>query len=398
MRRLRSRPTQAIATCVLSLVLMTSALCAAQEQVLHSFAGQPDGAQPMAGLVSDTAGNLFGTTELGGLHNHGTVFELSRSGNAWKAKLVHSFTGGSDGSLPIAGLTIDHTGNLYGTTLEGGSAGVGLVFKLAHSQGAWKETVLHSFKGIDGADPSYGRLVLDKTGALYGTTQLGGTGKAGVVFRVAPSKGKWTETVLYNLTQQEYFSYGVVMDARGHLYGITLNLNGVVFELTPKQNGQWTHSVVFTLPGGNEGAFPSSGIVLDKKGNIYGTTAEGGPSGQGVVFQLAQQQGKWVENVIHVFDYGDGSSPDSLVFDAKGNLYGETAAGGTGGCTYPGCGVVFQLSPSNGEWNYSLLHSFQGTDGSVPVGGLILDSDANLYGATEVGGTNHVGVVFEVAH
>lgn len=399
LRKLTPKST-AMTFAALLLVFTASTFGAVKQQVLHSFTGTPDGSAPVAPLVADKNGNLYGTTWFGGANSMGCLFELSPTQSGWQETVLHSFTGGGDGAYPIAGLIVDQNGNLYGTALEGGSVGVGDVFELAPSQSGWTFTVLYNFHGDDGADPSYGKLVLDKNGALYGATQLGGSSGVGTIFKLTPSQSGWKERVLYSFTDAEVYPYGVVMDGHGNLFGTTPgggNNLGNVFELAPQQNGEWTFSVLFTFQGGEQGAYLSSGVILDNDGNLYGTTSQGGSSGLGLIFQLVPQNGTWTENVLHVFDYGDGFSPDSLVFDPKGNLFGETENGNMGGyCAYPGCGVLFELSPSGSNWDYSLIFNFDGSDGSGPEGGLLLRSDS-LFGTTVAGGSANAGVVFEVA-
>jgi uncharacterized repeat protein (TIGR03803 family) len=201
------------------LIFTAIAFGSTKHMVLHSFAGTPDGSQSVAPLVADKSGNLYGTTWFGGEYSLGCVFELSRTQSGWQETVLHSFTGGTDGSYPIAGLTIDQAGNLYGTALEGGgSVGVGDVFELSPSQNGWTFSVLYSFHGDDGGDPSYGRLILDKNGAFYGVTQLGGSSGVGTIFKLTPSQSGWTERVLYNFTAGQAYPYGAVMDNLGNLF------------------------------------------------------------------------------------------------------------------------------------------------------------------------------------
>jgi uncharacterized repeat protein (TIGR03803 family) len=383
------------------LFLLSACLFAsAKEQVLHSFGSPPDGASSVAPLVMDSQGRLYGTTWFGGQYSKGIVFEVLLSHGVWTEKILHQFTGGKDGAYPIAGLILDAGGNLYGTALEGGSAcGCGVVFEMSPSDRGWSYSVLHAFDGAHGSDPSYGRLVLDRNGSLYGATQLGGTAGVGTVFRLTRYKTGWKLTVLYNFTDESVYPYGVMM-TDGRLYGTTPgggNNLGTVFELSPAKQGPWTYKTLFAFTGGDNGAYAASGVIADPLGNLYGTVSEGGSGGLGLVYQLVLQSSKWKENVLHVFDYGDGYAPDSLVFDSMGDLFGETTGGGPGGaCAYPGCGVVFELNRASDDWSYSVLYSFDGSDGSVPQGGLILDGDGNLYGTTEAGGSDNLGVVFEV--
>ncbi len=418
---------------VAAMMFIASPLAFAQtESILHDFIALPHGSIPQAPLVSDAFGNLYGTTVWGGTYGWGTVFELSptKSGK-WTQTVLYSFQGGIDGSAPVAGLVFDSAGNLYGTTsgdtqiYEFGSGcaladSCGTVFKLSpNSNGTWTETVLHDFGAMgDGGFP-LGRVVFDKSGNLYGTTEYGGTGQYGIVFELSPAEGgAWTENILYNFTDETDGGLpvaGVALDAAGNVYGTTsaggdINCDndqgyqpygcGTVFELTPNSNGSWTESVLQSFNWDN-GALPLGNIILDAQGNIYGTT-QFGPglncsAGCGTVFKLAASNGSWTYSIVYTFAGGsDGQDPASgLVEDSNGNFYGTTAAGGsTSGCSY-GCGTVFELTPTRGlAWTEKVLHSFggsasfpNGSDGNNPLAGVILDSAGNLYGTASLGGS-----------
>lgn len=294
-----------------------------KETVLHSFAGSPtDGAFPVAGLIRDKTGNFYGTTRFGGASDFGTVFKLDSTG---KETVLYSFTGGADGGDLQAGVVRDSAGNLYGTTIEGGTFGVGVVFKLDPTG---NETVLYNFTGsADGALP-YARLVRDEAGNLYGTAISGGTTGNGVVFKVDPSG---TETVLYSFTggtDGALPEAGLIRDIKGNLYGATAYGGlgcGVVFKLDSTGN----ETVLYTFTCGADGAQPRAGLLRDKAGNLYGTTESGGNSNSGVVFKL-DITGE--ETVLHTFTGPDGLQVDAgLVRDPKGNLYGTTVGGGASG-------------------------------------------------------------------
>jgi len=269
------------------------------------------------------------------------IMALVLAPGAWAArryKVLYRFTGGTDGSQPFAGLILDTSGNLYGTTPQGGACGNGVVFKLTkNSDGSWTESVLHAFAGgTDGATP-YAEVTFDTSGNLYGTTQYGGASSAGTVFQLAPnSDGTWTERVLYSFT------------------------------------------------GGSDGANPFSGVIFDGGGNLYGTTYYGGASGAGVVYKLTpNSDGTWIERVLHTFTGGlDGGNPDfgNLTFDTAGNLYGPTGYGGGSGS-----GVVYKLTPSDdGTWTETVLHTFTGgKDGMIPSGTLVFDPMGRLYGVAQ---------------
>ena len=355
-----------------------SSTAAAQELItLHSFTGD-DGAHPQADLIADPAGNLYGTTPFGGAVGQGTVFRLDSYGTV---TVLYSFTGGSDGAAPVAGLIADAAGNLYGTASRGGTGTFccGTVFQL-DSSGTL--TVLHSFTGgSDGGTPQAG-LIADAAGNLYGTTSSGGAGY-GTVFQLTPS-GDLMVLHSFTLSDGTYPHAGLIADAAGNLYGTTLDGGafgyGTVFQLAPDGTLTVLHS--FTR---SDGTHPFAGLLSDAAGNLYGTTQLGGapgscndPDGCGTVFQL---DSSGVLTVLHTFTGGsDGARPEAgLIADAAGNLYGTTRFFG-------GRGTVFQVTPSG---TLTVLYSFTGgSDGAWPQAGLIADAAGNLYGTTSYGGTS----------
>lgn len=388
------------------LAIATQAFAASQEQVLYSFcktSGCPDGDAPAAGLVSDAAGNFYGTTYGGGQYNFGTVFQLTPNGNGtWTHTLLYSFGGyPEDSASPYAGLIFDSKGNLYGTTYNGGVFNGGTAFELSPGKkGAWTEQVLYSFGKDDAYFPMAG-LIFDANGNLYGTAAFD-------VFELSPHRdGTRTEKSL--CTVDGLSQAALVMDASGNLYGTTVNGGskswGSVFECSRGKKGNWTATVLHSFKG-KDGRHPEAGLIFDANGNLYGTTFKGGAGypGAGVVFELSPgTNGKWTEKILHTFQGGqDGAGPAAgLIFDASGNLYGTTWAGGS---NYD-AGTVFELSPgANGTWTETVLHSFGGgTDGTEPIAPLILDGSGNLYGTTSLGGAYHncdegnaCGTVFEV--
>jgi len=369
------------------LLLAVGATQSAEAQTftrLYSFAGPPDGQNPYGGVARDNAGNLYGTTLFGGVYDWGTVFKLSKTG---KETVLYSFAGGTDGENPIAGVVGDKAGNLYGTTEGGGcSSDCGTVFKVSN---AGKETVLHSFAGgtTDGCEPE-GFLLRDQAGNLYGTTYMGGSSKSGTVFKL-DTTGK--ETVLHNFagypSDGAYPLFnGLRMDTKGNLYGTTYeggaSGEGTVFKLS--KNG--TETVLYNFAGGTaDGCQPLGSPAMDKNGNLYGTTEQCGYSHHGIVWKVSQTG---TETVLHDFAGGssDGAYPlSSVTLDAKGNLYGDTFGGGAySSCTdYDGCGTVYELN-QNGV--LTLLHSFDGADGANPKAGLRLDANGDLYGTATIGG------------
>ena len=323
-----------------------------------------------------------------------------------REKILQSFNG-TDGSYPYATLVFDKEGNLYGTTYEGGAYGAGTVFELVKTHTtAYTEKVLYSFTGgADGGYPNDGAtdggwaLVLDKSGNLYGTTAFGGAcgGVEGTAFEVTPSG---SETVLHSFcggSDGYLVVSGLILDAKGNLYGTTwvggLYDGGIVFELTPS-GGTWTETVLWNLGNGADGAHSNTSLIMDTQGNLFGTTWWGGTYNLGTVFELTPSGGTWTETVLWNFGNGtDGGNPSNLILGAKGNLYGETGWGGT-----YSSGKVFELTPTANGWTETVLWNFgNGTDGQSPYGGLVFDTKkGKLYGTTVGGGTYGGGTVFEL--
>jgi uncharacterized repeat protein (TIGR03803 family) len=400
-------------------LFMTSTPAVAQaERVLYSFNNNgTDGYQPGGGLISDAAGNLYGTTFWGGTFGSGTVYELSHTQGGWRERVLHNFGSGKDGQVPEAGLILDAVGNLYGTTFAGGIYGYGTVFELT-AGGAWREKLLHSFNNVgDGYNPE-ASLIFDAAGNIYGTTLSGGgsgscMGGCGTVFELTSATGGgWKEQILHaftgNGTDGAAPLAGLVFDSLGNLYGTTgsggayqseFDTGGTAFELTPAAGGKWKETILHSFGNGLDGNGPVAGLIFDAAGNLYGTTnASGGVDNDGTVFKLSRSDGGgWKETILHNFKLNgtDGDQPlGSVIFDAAGNLYGTTGIGGT----YLYDGTVFELSPSNtGRWREAILHSFgNGTDGNFPTGNMIFDASGNLLGTTATGGAYGFGAVFEI--
>jgi uncharacterized repeat protein (TIGR03803 family) len=392
----------------LTLILGSSAW-AAEHKTLHKFklAGG-GGRSPEAGLTLDAAGNLYGTTDWGGAHGHGTVFELTpKPDGSWVESVLHSFND-NDAFGPGSSLIFDAAGNLYGTTFYGGH-GHGTVFKLTpNGDGSWTESVIHSFNYVDDGAGPYSGLIFDAAGNLYGTTYSGGAHKKGTVFELTPNgDGSWVENVLhsFNGSDGRHPRCSLLIDAAGNLYGTTAMGGdeacvqgggfgcGTVFELTPNGDGSWVENVLHSF-NGSDGDYPYAGVIFDAAGNLYGTTELGGAFGHGTVFELTPNgDGSWREHVLHKFDYIYGSDPMAgLIFDAAGNLYGTTLGGGS-----YGYGVVFKLRPTpSGAWRYSVLLEFSDRPGAWPESGLVLDQTRNLYGTTVGDGSTTFGSVFEI--
>jgi uncharacterized repeat protein (TIGR03803 family) len=353
--------------------------------MLYSFNGSADGNGPVAGLVRDSAGNLYGTTQFGGSFSNGVVFKVDTNNNE---TVLHSFTGKADGGQPVASLLRDGASNLYGTTEFGGSSNDGVVFKLTS---AGKEVVLHSFASVDdGMNPVAG-LTPDSSGNAYGTSCCGGDNGWGAVFKITSTRS-WSLVHSFGSGADGVDPVApLIRDKAGNLYGTTATGGtsnvGTVFKIDTSGN----ETILYNFTGGADGGYPHAGLILDAAGNLYGTTVGGGSasglSGDGVVFKLspAGQQ-----TVLHTFNGLDGTNPYAgLVSDSAGNLYGTTSGGGTFDW-----GTVFKLDKTGNE---TVLYSFTGgVDGSCPMAGLIRDSAGNLYGTTQFGGNTQSGVVFKL--
>ncbi len=361
------------------------------------------------GLVRDASGNLYGTTTNGGTYDAGIVYELSpQPGGTWTETVLHNFDGSFDGSTdgyePYAGLAIDSAGNLYGTTRGGGTSGQGTVFEMSSQVGgAWTETILYNFGSFttDGIYP-YSPVVLDSEGNLYGTTYEGGTGRNGTVYKLVHGAKGWEEKVIHNFVPNAqgdggFAPYaGVILDSAGNVYGTTTACQcsytnqGTVFELKRSASGSYAEKVLhYFYSNGVDGYNPRAPVAFDKRGDLYGTTNEGGTLLFGTVFELSPTaSGNWKEKVIHNFSDlpTDGESPEAgVTLDVHGNLYGTTYGGGT-----YGPGIVFELTPATGgAWNEVILHNFDFADGGEFVSPVISDASGNLYGAG-------AGTVFEI--
>ena len=393
-------------TLIMALALAPSAWAASRYKILYSFTGGADGSWPQFGqLILDTSGNLYGTTSGGGAFGDGVVFELIKnSDGTWTESVLYSFAGGSDGASPYAGLTFDASGNLYGTTEGGGASSAGTVFQLVpNSDGTWTESVLYSFTGgSDGANPWAG-VIFDATGTLYGTTYLGGASGLGVVYKLTPnSGGTWTESVLHTFTGSNGIHpvWGnLAFDTAGNLYGTTGAGGGgtcsswagtgcgVIFELKPQSDGSWKEHVILSLSGQSSYANPL-GVVFDSAGNLYSSAGSTGPP-YGAVFKFTlDANGKWTGHVLYAFGGNeDGAYPSIIALDAAGGIFGTTSEGygPDGAC----CGQVFKLTPHAHGWSRQAAHYFQGPpqDGTNTNAGVVLDAAGNIYGTTCNGGS-----------
>lgn len=386
------RVAMACALLLLGCATAPSAAFAQTESVLYNFctlSGCADGQYPESQLIQDSAGNFYGTTYGGGTHNGGTVFKLASGG---ALTVLYNFGATSiDGTEPLGTLVRDSKGNLYGVTAAGGAFRSGTIFKIS-ADGA--ESIVHNFgaSSSDGLYPVAG-LVIDQQGNIYGTTSYGGKNfGAGTAYKV---NARGVYSILH------YFVGNgdglrpvapVTLDRAGNLYGTTelggASAEGAVFKITPAGIESILHSFSANGAAKANGVFPEGSVTVDVQGNLYGTTYNGGAFHTGVVFKLSPDG---TETVLHSLGgIGDGIHTNaSLIVDAKGNLYGTSFQGGAFGY-----GIVFELDPAGNE---TILHSFSGgSDGAYPHTGLIMDSAGNLFGATEQGGTNNGGTVFEV--
>jgi uncharacterized repeat protein (TIGR03803 family) len=327
------------------------------QTVIYSFTAGNDGYDPHGGVTLGPDGSLYGTAVAGGNagscegNGCGVVYKLTLDGGQWFLTTIHNFKGGKDGAGPGSRVVFDAAGNLFGTTPRGGTHDMGTIFTMTPNPGGtWTKRILHNFTGgKDGATGSMGDLLLDAAGNIYGVTEQGGA-----------------------------------------------NGLGNVYKLTRSPSGHWTFTTLYPFRGMPDGANPYGGLIWDAAGNLYGTTYFGGTAGMGTTFQLTTgPNGKWQENILYNFlGDTDGSLPTAtLIFDKAGRLFGTTSAGGRPSCD---CGTVFKLSLSNGAWNEKIIHFFgKGFDGYAPNYGLSFDAAGNLYGATPAGGTSRTGMIFK---
>ena len=371
---------------------------------LHNFTNGPDGGEPIGGVTIDRAGNFYGTASTGGNTSGscdypnppgcGTVFKLLHKNSGWITTPIYTFNG-PDGRNPLARVIIGPDGSLFGTTSLGGDYDHGVVFNLRPPASAcktalcpWTETVLFSFQGATGADPTFGDLTFDAAGNLYGTTPHGGQGGRGVVYELTPSNGGWTETVLYSFQSSPDGNTpygGIVFDQAGNIWGTTgfggTYNNGTIYELVPS-SGSWTENVVYNFYGATDGANPYAGLIVDAAGNFFGATF-GYNGTTPKVFELSPSNGSWRFSTLYSLGSTQGAI-GNLIMDAAHNLYGTT---------YGGLPEVYRLAPADGSW--TLTGSWGGV-GSNPSGAVTMDSSGNLYTTTQDGGTDQLGVVFEI--
>jgi uncharacterized repeat protein (TIGR03803 family) len=340
---------------VVFIALLAPVTFASSFKVIYSFGGGTDGEYVDSDLVLDSAGNIYGSSVQGGTFGSGTVFQLSPSGTTWTHTVLYSFTGGADGSEPYKGVTLDTKGNLYGTAVAGGTGGgceggCGVVYQLTQSGGGWVQSVIYNFTGgNDGSGPGSG-LTFDAKGNLYGMTPTGGQ------------------------------------------YGF-----GVIFQLQPQASGTWKFAVVHAFTGGTDGGTGSAGrFIFDKAGNFYGVATVGGSNGDGTAFEVSPSGSHWKFQTLYSFKgQPDAGYPyGGLAFDASGSLYGTTYYDGG-----HDLGAVYKVTHKTSAWSESVLYSFKGgSDGSSSISNVVFDSAGNMYGTTSEGGANcSCGVIFKLA-
>ena len=421
--RLRAGKIALVLAATFAMAVMAAPAAQAQTySVLHTFTGGNDGGHPSR-LTMDAAGNLYGSALLGGQQDGncdfggsngcGAVFQLKHSGAGWIFTPLYRFQGGTDGARP-GPVVFGPDGALYGTTEGGGSCeryqyGCGTIFRLAPPAAfcrttlcPWVKTTLYTFAGEnDGwnyVGDAIGPLTFGPDGSMYGVTWYGGTRDEGVVFKLTPSNGGWTESILHTFAPDGQDGYnpsnGVILDQAGNLYGVTNGggtaYAGTVYELSPSAYG-WTESILYTF----QDAYiysPFGGLLLDTSGSLYGSTTFSPGNQAGAVFKLAPGNGSWSESVLCVFsDGGSGGGPKAnLTMDASGTLYGTAWDTGPGG-------KVFKLTPSNGGWTETDLYEFHdGADGGFPISTVLFDAKGNLYGTAGSYGSYNWGVVWEI--
>ena len=390
----------ALATAFLLTVVSSAAAHAQSFQLLYTFTGGLDGGQPYSGVTINRGGNLFGTTHTGNQGtNWGQVYELEHAGSGYVFADLALYDGtleapavfGPNGTIYSTSpnnLTIYRHGYVLNVSPPTTTVCSG-VFCL------WNASVLYGFSGgADGDIPNYGALIFDRAGNMYGTTSAGGSG-SGVVYELTGSGSHWTEQPIYTFAGSpdgaDPFS-GVIFDNAGNLYGTTTaggaSGHGAVFELSPSGNA-WTERILYSFTGGSDGSYPTAGLIFDNAGNLYGATNAGGTGGGGTVFELSPSGGGWNYSLLHSFTGGPNCGPWSSLTLNGGNLYGATVCDGANTA-----GNVFKLSTSG---TYNSLYDFTGgNDGKFPYGSVSLDPTGNLYGTTLRGGAELQGVVWRI--
>ncbi|MGA9681688.1 MAG: choice-of-anchor tandem repeat GloVer-containing protein, partial [Candidatus Sulfotelmatobacter sp.] len=382
------------------------------ETTLYTFSAGAVSNSTIVALVVDSNSNVFGTLSETATATQGLLFELTPSSGSWQETTPYTFVGGASGSVPFGPLFLAN-GNVFGTTSSGGDTtcdphtGCGVVYELIKGTGGqWTQQVINTFHGPVFDSPSSPTLGgFDSSGNLYGSSLTGGAGgcpQCGSVFQLTPSgSGPWKQTPLWNFTYPGiYYPNAVVVTPQGNVFGTTTTpagfyyTQGSLFELTPRSPGAWGMSLLYVFPF-TDGQWPSSGLVADAAGNLYGTTQYGGTSNLGMVFELSPTATGWKKSTLYNFNSAAGGTYASagaspLTADGKGNFFGTTELGGVSSL-----GSVFELSPKpGGGWQEQDLYSF--SQNAEPVGGLVFDSAGHMYGVNNIGGANGLGSVFEM--
>ncbi len=394
-------------------VLLSACALAQTVTTIHDFGSGTDGENPQSGIIFDRSGNMIGTAALGGSKSRGAVYMLTPDGGEWNETILHQFTGNPDGNTPDSLLTMTSDGRLYGTTQLGGSQNLGSVFVLtppAVTGDPWRERVLYSFGSVanDGTGPNMGLVKVRSN--LYGVTVDGGANRRGTIFQLTPpanSSGQWTETILYSFAATpdgSFPSSDLAIDSKGNFYGSTLlggsNNVGAVYRLSPpsKAGDPWVETVIHSFVG-VDGSSPFGHLVVDRNGVLYGTTSGGGTNQAGTVYTLTQQSGDvWTHDILYAFFGGkDGGSPVAgITIGPAGKLFGTASTGGSGGPDFGG--VVFRLDPpttAGATWTETVLKSFGGPDGFSSLARLV-PRNGKFYGTTSLGGRFGSGTVFEL--
>ena len=378
---------------IIFLASLIPAMRAQTFSVLHSFTEGPDGTVPYAGVT--IRGNaLYGTTTgFSQSYNCGAVYQLTRSGSNWLFSTLALFNANS--CTPMVRVVFGPDGHLYGTASTGGAYGGGAVFKLTPQVGPcrdvacyWMVNHLHDFgSGTDGSFVDGETLIWDQQGNMYGTTVYGGTYGLGTVYELTPSGNGYTENVIHSFSGSDGANPygGLVLDNKGNLFGAASGYGsyggGAIYELTYVPGVGWTEQVLYKFQGADDGYWPFGALVFDSAGNLYGATGSGGSGGGGTVFELSPSGNTWTFKLLYSF-YGSFGTLRALTMDGAGNLYGTTVYDGI-----YGRGNVFRLSNTENGWVYTSLYDFTGgTDGGDPLSNVAIDTDGTLYGTTARGG------------
>jgi len=375
---------------------------------LVSFTG-PDGSSPGGSLIADAAGDLLGTTGVGGANGDGTVFEVTKNGAGYAdtPTVLVSFTG-ADGQAPLGSLITDAAGDLFGTTAGGGTGDDGTVFEIARIDGGYASlpTTLVSFTGVDGALPR-GDLIADAAGDLFGTTSEGGANGYGTVFEIAKTGNGYAGTpatlVSFTSAEGDFPSGSLIADAAGDLFGTTTfggaKDAGTVFEIAKTDGGYASAPKILVSFDDHDGKYPQGSLIVDAAGDLFGTTGDGGADNDGVVFEITKTKHGYASTptILVSFTGADGKRPyGSLIADAAGDLFGTTYQGGID----DNVGTVFEIAKTRHGYSSTpiTLVSFAGHHGENPIGSLTADAAGDIFGTTLNGGADDHGTVFEITH